>query len=170
MKTTVIILIVFIAGIFGYSQFVKKDTKNNTVPNQTVATSSDETDSTKIIDLSNKGLSELQKDILDNKTVTFLNVSHNKLTGSLPAEIRKLTNLETLDASSNQMTGIPAEIGQLSKLRVANFANNSLTGLPLEIGNLKKLETLDLRGNLNISKNDINKIQAQIPYAKILTD
>jgi Leucine-rich repeat (LRR) protein len=55
-------------------------------------------------------------------------------------------------------------------LKTANFANNDLSGLPLEIGNLSNLETLDLRGNPNISKNDISQIQPKIPNAKILTD
>jgi Leucine-rich repeat (LRR) protein len=68
------------------------------------------------------------------------------------------------------MTGIPAEIGQLSKLRIANFANNKLSGLPLEIGNLTQLETLDLRGNPNLSQHDLDLIRAKIPKTTILTD
>ncbi len=92
------------------------------------------------------------------------------MTGALPAEIRKLTKLEILNASENKLTGIPAEIGQLSKLKTANFANNNISGLPLEIGNLNNLVTLDLRGNPNVSQYDISQIQAKIPNAKILTD
>jgi Leucine-rich repeat (LRR) protein len=68
------------------------------------------------------------------------------------------------------MTGIPAEIGQLSKLRIANFANNDISGLPMEIGNLKNLQTLDLRGNPNVSQQDLGQIRQKIPNAQILTD
>lgn len=124
----------------------------------------------KTIDLASKGLSKVSTDILDDNSVTTLDVSGNNLTGALPAEIRKLTSLEVLIVSDNQMTGIPAEIGQLSNLRTVNFANNKLSGLPLEIGNLSKLETLDLRGNPNVSLRVPDKIRQKIPNAKILTD
>jgi Leucine-rich repeat (LRR) protein len=163
MKNIVIALLVIVIVALGYLQFVKDDSSytNKTSPAST---------SRKTIDLSDKGLKELNKDILDDTSVTTLDVSGNNLTGALPAEIRKLTNLEVLNASDNEMTGIPAEIGQLSKLRVANFANNKITGLPLEIGNLRKLETLDLRGNPSVSAYDISQIKNKIPNTKILTD
>ncbi|HET7673547.1 MAG TPA: leucine-rich repeat domain-containing protein [Candidatus Saccharimonadales bacterium] len=171
MKSAIIILLVLAVGILGYLQFIKKDSPNtNNSGSQTTSTQKPEATSGKTIDLSNRGLSEFPKDILNNSSVTTLDVSGNNLTGALPAEIRMLTNLEVLDASDNKMTGIPAEIGQLSKLRVANFANNDISGLPLEIGNLKNLQTLDLRGNPNVSKYDISKIQPKIPNAEILTD
>lgn len=128
------------------------------------------TNSSQTLSYAGKGLSELSKDKLNDKSITVLDVSNNNLTGSLPAEIRELTNLVEIKASNNKLTGIPAEIGQLSKLKVADFSNNDLSGLPLEIGNLSNLETLDLRGNPNISKYDISLIQPKIPNAKILTD
>ena len=124
----------------------------------------------KTLNLANNGLREVPKDKLDDGSITVLNVSGNSLTGALPGEIRKLTNLEELNASDNKLTGIPAEIGQLGKLRTADFSGNSITGLPLEIGNLTNLETLDLRGNPNVSAYDISQIQVKIPNAKILVD
>ena len=108
--------------------------------------------------------------IFDDPKVTTLNISGNNLTGALPAEIRKFRNLEVLLASDNKMTGIPAEIGQLSRLKIANFANNTLTGLPMEISNLKNLDTLDLRGNPNVSEQDLRLIRSKIPRARILVD
>ncbi len=124
----------------------------------------------KSIKLSGNNLTKIDQNVFDDTSVTVLDVSNNQLTGALPAEIRKLSNLEYLYASNNQLTGIPAEIGQLSKLKVADFSNNNISGLPLEIGNLTNLETLDLRGNPNISTYDINLIQPKIPNTKILTD
>lgn len=169
MKNLVIVILVLVVGVLGYWQFFKNNSSVNNSGSQPI--SANKASSTgKTIDLSNKNLSKVDKDILDNRSVTTLDISGNNLTGALPAEIRKLINLEVLDASDNKMTGIPAEIGQLTKLRIADFSNNDITGLPLEIGNLKNLQTLDLRGNPKVSKYDISLIQPKIPNAKILTD
>lgn len=175
MKKNIFIAVLVIAvGVLGYFTFVSSDSSDNTTTSTDSSTSGDSAQTTarsgKTIDLSSKGLTEISTSILDDSSVTVFNVSNNALTGALPAEIRKLTNLEELIASDNNMTGIPAEIGQLSKLRVANFANNDISGLPLEIGNLSNLETLDLRGNPNVSDYDISQIQPKIPNAQIITD
>lgn len=173
MKNAIIVLLFLAVGILGYLQLTKKDapdiaSTNNSTRSSTTSKPTSSNNAT--VDLSNKGLTNFPKNVLDDSKVVTLDISNNSLQGSLPGEIRKLVNLETLDASNNKMTGIPAEIGQLNKLRVANFANNNISGLPQEIGNLKNLQTLDLRGNPNVSKQDINQIQPKIPNAKILTD
>lgn len=183
MKNIIIVVLVIALGIMGYFVFAAdiSTNSNQTTPTPTNATQSPTAAETtqsaaptassgKTIDLSNKSLTEVPKNILDDNSVTTFNVSDNKLTGSLPGEIRKLTNLEVLLASDNTLTGVPAEIGQLSKLKIVNFANNNLSGLPQELGKLQNLQTLDLRGNPNISQNDIGIIQKQIPNASILTD
>lgn len=127
------------------------------------------TTSENITDLSRKNLSEFPKQVLSNESVTELNLSYNSLTGALPAEIRKLKNLETLDVSHNNMTGIPAEIGQLGSLRILNYSYNEITGLPMELGNLTKLEQLDLRGN-DVSQTDLQTIKQKLTSTTILTD
>lgn len=174
MKNALMVVLVLAVGVMGYFLVVKVgdgSSGNNQKTSQSATTDSAAAkNSGKTLDLSNKGLGQVSKDILDDSSVVTFNVSGNNLTGALPGEIRKLTNLEVLIASDNRMTGIPAEIGQLNKLRTANFANNHISGLPLEIGKLKNLETLDLRGNPDISKHDLGIIQNEIPNAKILTD
>lgn len=167
MRNKVILILIVLAAFSGGYKYATN--KSSTTENSPISQQAPKSN-TNIINLSDKNLSSISKDILDNKSVTKLDVSGNNLTGALPAEIRKLVNLEVLEAANNKMSGVPAEIGQLSRLKTANFANNDLSGLPLEIGNLKKLETLDLRGNPNISKHDIGLIQNQIPNAKIITD
>lgn len=114
------------------------------------------------LDLSNKGLTKLPSYVLQMTILEKLDLSHNKLTGALPAEIRHLSNLKVLDISNNLMTGIPAEIGQLSNLRILNLSNNQFTGLPYELGNLKQLETLYLSGN-QYSEQDLGVIKKGLP-------
>jgi Leucine-rich repeat (LRR) protein len=120
------------------------------------------------LDLSNGGLISVPSYVFGQFRLQELNLSHNKLTGALPAEVRHLTKLRQLDASDNAMTGVPAEIGQLSELRVLNLSNNRLTGLPHELANLKNLEELDLSGNAGISEADLKVITDALPNAKIV--
>jgi len=91
-----------------------------------------------------------------------LDLSGRGLSGSLKAEIRHLSNLEVLNISDNNFTGLPAEVGQLSKLKVLNLSNNPFTGLPQELGNLHNLQTLDLRGT-QYSEFDLNVIKSNLP-------
>ena len=115
-----------------------------------------------ILFLDNRGLTSVPSDIFDNTAIEVLDLSHNDLTGSLPAEIRHLSRLKTLDISYNSMTGIPAEIGQLQELETLNLSHNQFTGLPYELGNLTHLKTLDISGN-KYSTADLAIIEKQLP-------
>lgn len=73
----------------------------------------------------------------------------SQLTGSLPIELGKLTNLEELTISGNLTGGIPTELGNLTFLKKLNLRGNRLQGfIPLELGKLTQLEDLGLSGNL----------------------
>lgn len=109
-------------------------------------------------------------DIVVPENSIVLNLSGRNLSGSLKAEIRHLTQLEVLDISNNNFTGLPAEIGQLSHLRVLNLSHNPLTGLPYELGNLQSLEVLDVRGT-NYAAADLERIVESLPdTTQVLTE
>ena len=81
-------------------------------------------------------------------------VSGNKasigITGTIPAELGNLTNLENLSLNRNSLTGsIPPELGNLTNLENLRLNQNSLTGsIPAELGNLANLIHLRLHSNL----------------------
>jgi Leucine-rich repeat (LRR) protein len=130
------------------------------VKNAIEATSN--TTSSNVLDMSEKGLTKVPMDIFDRTELESLNLSNNLFSGALPAEVRHLQNLKTLDLSGNKFTGVPAEIGQLKNLEVLNLANNFLTGLPNELGNLSSLKILKLSGN-HYSEQDLTSIKKNLP-------
>jgi Leucine-rich repeat (LRR) protein len=120
--------------------------------------------------LRGQNLTKVPSSTFEQTTLQSLDLSHNALTGSLPAEVRHLQNLVTLDLSYNQFTGVPAEIGQLKNLESLNLSNNQLTGLPYELGNLSHLKLLDLRGN-HYSNADLALIREKLPSTtRIIVD
>lgn len=121
------------------------------------------------LDLSDTGLTNIPNFVLTQTELRELDLSHNALSGALPGEIRQLRELQLLDVSHNQMTGVPAEIGQLHELQRLDLSYNQLTGLPLELGNLQALVFLDLRGN-DISFQDLKLIQSALTETEILFD
>lgn len=96
-----------------------------------------------------------------------LDISNNKLTGALPAEIRKMTGLKIVRASNNQLTGIPAEIGQLGQLQELDFSYNQINTYPNEIANLKNnLKVLKLTGN-TFTADQIGELRGLLPNTTI---
>ena len=73
----------------------------------------------------------------------------NNLSGTIPAELGNLDSLEWLQLYENQLTGeIPAELGDLSELRQLYLWGNELSGeIPVELGNLANLQELSLSQN-----------------------
>lgn len=117
--------------------------------------------------MSGQGLAQTPKYVFDKTDIEKLDLSRNKLTGALQAEIRHLQNLKVLDLSNNQFTGVPAEIGQLNELEVLDLSNNNITGLPLELANLTNLKVLNLKGN-DYSKTDLGFIKEKLSVSTII--
>lgn len=122
------------------------------------------------LDLSQQGLSSTPQYLFERTELEELNLSHNNLTGALPAEIRQLKDLRVLNLSHNNFTGVPAEVGQLSKLEVLDLSYNQLTGLPYELGNLSNLKVLDLRGNAYATQDLVVIKQGLANDVEIYTD
>ena len=84
-----------------------------------------------------------------------LELEHRGLTGTLPSEIGRLTELRRLKLGNqgggpfNSLTGpIPPELGELKKLEILKLGFNHLSGsIPPELGGLESLRVLSLSGN-----------------------
>lgn len=87
---------------------------------------------------------------VSNNHVTKIQLAYESLSGTLPAELGNLGNLEVLDLKNNYYLGgtIPPELGNLVNLQELNFYDCQLSGLiPAELGNLTNLERMDLSWN-----------------------
>ena len=136
-------------------------------------------DSVFSIDLSDKKLAFLPKEIGLLKNLKKLDLYQNSLT-TLPNEVSELQNLEEINLGANKklnlrdacqklaklpklrkirlnnnnFTVLPAEIGLLANLQVLDLQQNALTNLPAEIGNLRNLRELYLPANKFLKLSD----------------
>lgn len=75
-----------------------------------------------------------------------LDISVNKLSGSIPSSIGKLVGITSLNAALSALEGpIPSSIGDLYRLKEIYLDENKLTNeMPLALGNLTLLNVLGL--------------------------
>ncbi|XP_047319033.1 leucine-rich repeat receptor-like serine/threonine-protein kinase BAM3 [Impatiens glandulifera] len=118
-----------------------------------------------------------EEDQIPPSKLGLLNLSNNRLSGSLPTSIGNFSSLKNLLLSENRLSGIlPSEIGRLTNILKIDISRNNLSGgIPPEIGNCVCLTYLDLSQNhlsgpipsqiekirilnyLNISWNNLNQ-------------
>ena len=83
------------------------------------------------------------------RRVTELYLRNRQLSGTIPAELGRLSNLEHLRLYGNRMSGeIPPELGSLSNLMTLDLGDNHLYGhIPSELTNLTDLTHVQLHNN-----------------------
>ncbi len=81
--------------------------------------------------------------------VVALRLGRRGLSGPIPEELGRLTELRELDLGSNRFSGsIPPELWDLDRLQSLRLGWNQLSGeIPPELGRLTALRELDLGGN-----------------------
>ena len=81
--------------------------------------------------------------------VTELDLNDNGLTGAIPTELGRLSELKKLVLSRNRLTGqVPEWLGDLTDLEDLSLWGNLLSGpIPTSLGNLSNLEELYLSQN-----------------------
>ena len=102
------------------------------------------------VDLSNNRLyGYLPPTIGQLNSLTYLSLANNRLNGTIPPAIGDLASLKTLNFSNNLLNGnIPTTLGLLSSIEYLNFQNNYLSGnIPSELGQLNNLKFLSVNQN-----------------------
>ncbi len=103
-----------------------------------------------LLNLSGNGLTgEIPTNVIRFTEITQLFIGTNEITGEIPTQLGQLETLEYLNLAVNELTGeIPASIDDLSNLISLSLLQNNLTGsIPDEIGRLSNLNTLMLDEN-----------------------
>ncbi|XP_054819956.1 receptor-like protein EIX2 [Prosopis cineraria] len=112
------------------------------------------------IDLSSNNLSgEIPKELFRMTQLWSLNLSRNQLTGKISKEIGSMKNLESLDLSFNKLYGkIPSTISNLSFLAYLNLSYNNFNGeIPLGT-QIQSFELWSFVGNLELCGDPLPKI------------
>ncbi len=106
---------------------------------------------------------EFTPTVIDGKEIFLiseLNLSSNRLSGSIPPEVENLKDLKSLNLSNNNLSGtIPAELGNLTKLESLQLQRNQLEGeIPSAL--FSQHETLYREINLSF-----NKLSGSLPLS-----
>jgi hypothetical protein len=111
-----------------------------------------------VLKLSYNKLIDMPHQMIDMKTLIYLDLSYNKFENF--TFIYSLKSLRTLILTKTKMTSISSEISNLINLRYLIIDRNTITTLPVEICSLVSLIELEIQDN-NIEKlpNEIGNLK-----------
>lgn len=129
------------------------------------------------LNIESVGLKKISKELNELESLKYLVLSSNSLT-EIP-NIDKLTFLENLQISNNQLKSLPLGVGKLRSLEAIHAANNNIESLPEDVDVWFYLSTLSLTNNkikelpknienwialrtLELGKNELKSIPNQI--------
>ena len=100
-----------------------------------------------VLQLDSTGLTSLTA-IGKARSLTELNVGNNNLVGTLPQELSRLVNLETLVLSNNQFTGpLPEWLAKMPALKSFSVDENQLSGKLIDFGDFESIVFLNVSDN-----------------------
>ncbi|RWR77530.1 Protein kinase domain-containing protein [Cinnamomum micranthum f. kanehirae] len=108
----------------------------------------------------------------NNGSMIFLDLSYNRLGGTIPKEIGNMYYLSILNLGHNSLSGeIPGQLGGLKSVGVLDLSHNSLEGpIPNSFSFLSMLSEIDLSNNrLNGSIPDLGQL-ATFPAYRYLNN
>lgn len=91
-------------------------------------------------------LENVPEALMQMKKLGHLQLSELGLT-NLPATLKGLKDLETLNIDHNQIEKLPDALGELKNLKKLDAAHNKLGYLPTDMKTLVKLESFDIQSN-----------------------
>lgn len=144
------------------------------------------TPETRVLDIGYWELSNIPKDVFENKQLNILDFSDNAIV-DIPDDIYKIDNLKILIAYKNKISKISDNLDKLQQLENIELSDNSLKYMPQSIFKLKKLKYLLLDGNsikeipkdiknlekiveLDLSENKVTNIPTELYQLKSLKD
>ncbi|KAK9069806.1 hypothetical protein SSX86_010202 [Deinandra increscens subsp. villosa] len=101
------------------------------------------------LDISHNSLSGRIPSCLNLESMKSLHLGSNGFTGSIPDAFRNLTNVLTLDIRHNNLSGrIPEFLGELSTLRILLLGANNFVGpIPERLCHLNNVSFIDISSN-----------------------
>ena len=109
--------------------------------------------------MSGCGMTEIPPEIFRFSSLKYLYFDNNHVKNIPPKIFSKLTKLEVLNLSNNELKDIPIELCKLKNLRLLDLSHNQISHLPDDIVNFRNLH------ELRLSHNRLTELPTRLPEA-----